>query len=499
MSLVLSPFMVGRTVLQYQLTEKLGAGGMGEVYKARDTRLNRFVAVKVLPAGMSADPELRRRFVLEAQAASALNHPNIITIYDIVLEGDAQYMVIEYVEGKTLLELIPAQGLPVGEVIRYASQMADALGAAHAAGIIHRDLKPANIMVTGSGLVKLLDFGLAKRVDWEPTAYSGDTLTVAPAPMTVQGVILGTVDYMSPEQAEGTRLDARSDIFSFGSVLYQMLTGRSPFRGGSVISTLSAVLRDDVPPIADLAPEVPPELVRIVLRCLEKNPDLRYQSMGELQAAFAGLGRQTDTDVPDSPATIRTVAPVLKKSSGAKAVVAAALLLTAAGGGGYYWWTAGRTQPKAVPVAMGVANETKKPVAAIDVPVAVEPTRLVLADGIPVALTLSESIPRDAAEGDRVRLTAAKDIRVDGSVVIPEGAVAVGSIVDGKKKRLFGIGGKMTFQLESVGGAGGQKVSLRAGKDAHKGVSKRAVTGGGVAGTEYVVYVDGANTVLVRR
>ena len=253
--------MVGRTVLQYQLTEKLGAGGMGEVYKARDTRLNRFVAMKVLPAGMSADPELRQRFVLEAQAASALNHPNIITIYDIVSEGDDQYMVIEYVEGRTLLELIPGQGLPAGEVIRYASQVAEALGAAHAAGIIHRDLKPANIMVNGSGLVKLLDFGLAKRVDWEATAYSGDTLTVAPAPLTVQGVILGTVDYMSPEQAEGKRLDARSDIFSFGSVLYQMLTGKSPFRGGSMISTLSAVLRADVQPIAELAPSVPPVMM----------------------------------------------------------------------------------------------------------------------------------------------------------------------------------------------------------------------------------------------
>ena len=170
--------MVGRTVLQYQLREKLGGGGMGVVYKALDTRLNRFVAIKVLPDGMSADPESRRRFIQEGQAASALNHPNIITIYDVVHEGDTQYMVMEYVTGKTLLELIAKDRLAVPEAIQYASQMADALSAAHSAGIIHRDLKPANVMVTNSGLVKLLDFGLAKLIDWSPGAGTGNTSTL---------------------------------------------------------------------------------------------------------------------------------------------------------------------------------------------------------------------------------------------------------------------------------------------------------------------------------
>jgi serine/threonine-protein kinase len=223
--------MVDRTVLQYQLVEKLGAGGMGEVYKARDTRLKRFVAMKVLPAGMSADPERRRRFVHEAQAASALNHPNIITIYDIVTDGDIQYMVMEYVVGKTLLELIPKDGLRVPEAILYAAQMADALCVAHDAGIIHRDLKPANVMVGGSGLVKLLDFGLAKLIDRAPVDDNAETATRIEAPLTVEGGMLGTVNYMSPEQAEGRKLDARSDIFSFGAVLYEMLTGRCAFRG----------------------------------------------------------------------------------------------------------------------------------------------------------------------------------------------------------------------------------------------------------------------------
>ncbi len=230
-----------RTVLQYRLLEKLGAGGMGEVYKARDTRLNRFVAMKVLPAGMTADPERRRRFVHEAQAASALNHPNIITIYDIVDDGDTQYMVVEYVDGKTLLELTPKDGLPVPEAIRYASQMVEALGAAHAAGIVHRDLKPANVMVTSTGLVKLLDFGLAKVVVGE-AGEIGDynlTATAIDAPLTIEGSVMGTVNYMSPEQAEGKKVDARSDIFSFGAVFYEMLTGHRAFRGASALSQRS--------------------------------------------------------------------------------------------------------------------------------------------------------------------------------------------------------------------------------------------------------------------
>src|SRR5580658_1966693 len=174
--------MVGTTVLQYQLLEKLGSGGMGDVYKAQDTRLNRFVAIKVLPAKMSADPERRRRFVQEAQAASALNHPNIITIYDIVDDGDTQFMVVEYVDGKTLFELIPKEGLPVPQAIRYAAQMAEALNAAHAAGIIHRDLKPSNVMVTDGGLVKLLDFGLAKLVVPEAGDHNR-TATAIDAPL----------------------------------------------------------------------------------------------------------------------------------------------------------------------------------------------------------------------------------------------------------------------------------------------------------------------------
>jgi hypothetical protein len=517
--------MVGRTVLQYQLIEKLGGGGMGEVYKARDTRLNRFVALKVWSPAMSADPEFRRRFLQEAQAASALNHPNIITIYDIVHDGDARYMVIEFVDGKTLLELIPKEGLPVARVLQYATQISEALCAAHAAGIIHRDLKPANIMVTGSGLVKLLDFGLAKRFDWTPSDNSGNTATAIHTPLTVQGAIMGTVNYMSPEQAEGKSLDARSDIFSFGAVLYEMLTGRSAFPGGSVISTLSAVLRDDVQPITGLTSGVPKQLEHVVLRCLMKDPGRRFQSMQEVRAELTALKQQADSRTPDSPPTVRTMAapPAARNGSRTVAAVVALIVLAAAGSGGYYWWQVrSRSMPRAgVPGSVmrdprgesvarngaGSSAEGNNAVAPT-IPAAPPTTQVVLGDGIPVHLTLTEDILNDAAEGHPVKLTVANDVRVNFSVAIPKGASAVGAIVDGAKKRFLGIGGNMTFRLDTVNAVNGQQVSIRATQAPRRdGVSKRQVAAGArkskdlaaAAGTEYVGYVDGPNTLVLNR
>ncbi|HYL34910.1 MAG TPA: serine/threonine-protein kinase [Bryobacteraceae bacterium] len=285
--------MVGQTIVHYKLLEKLGAGGMGEIYKAEDTRLHRVVAIKVLSPAVSADPERRRRFLQEAQAASALNHPNIITVYDIVAEGDTRCIVMEYVAGQTLREVITPGGLPVTQALRLAVQIASALAVAHAASIIHRDLKPSNVMVTPSGLVKILDFGLAKWLEPLPGAQAGEQSTVDMA-LTQEGSIIGTVSYMSPEQAEGKRVDLRSDIFAFGSVLYEMLTGRRAFEGTSGISTLSAILRDEVKPIYETAPEVPPLLEQIVLRCLQKDPDARWQSMKEVEGALSTLQRQLD-------------------------------------------------------------------------------------------------------------------------------------------------------------------------------------------------------------
>ena len=285
--------MVGQTIVHYKLLEKLGEGGMGEIYKAEDTRLHRTVAVKVLSPSVAADTERKKRFLQEAQAASALNHPNIITVYDIVTEGETQCIVMEYVAGKTLRDVIPPGGIPVSQGLGYAVQIAGALGVAHAAGIIHRDLKPSNIMITPSGLVKILDFGLAKFL--EPILdQSGEQATVEQNQLTREGSIIGTVSYMSPEQAEGKKVDTRSDIFAFGSVLYEMLTGKRAFEGTSGISTLSSILRDEVKPIYEVAPDVPPLLEQIVLRCLQKDPDARWQSMRQVEGALTTLQRQLD-------------------------------------------------------------------------------------------------------------------------------------------------------------------------------------------------------------
>jgi serine/threonine protein kinase len=322
--------MVGKTILHYQLIDKIGAGGMGEIYKGHDSRLNRLVAVKILAPGLSTDPERKRRFFQEAQAASALNHPNIITLYDIVSEGDMQCIVMEYINGKTLRDMTPAGGLAPAQALQYAVQIASALTAAHAAGLIHRDLKPSNIMVTTSGLIKVLDFGLAKWVDSGMSGQTGEQSTVETA-LTREGSIIGTVSYMSPEQAEGKRVDARSDIFSFGSVMYEMLTGKRAFEGRSGISTLSSILRDDVKPLNEAAPDVPPLLEQIVLRCLPKEPAARWQSMNEIEAALITLQRQLDPEghfaqpFPTAHLTASPAPPSFAGELAAAAVTPAAL------------------------------------------------------------------------------------------------------------------------------------------------------------------------------
>lgn len=510
--------MVGRTVLQYQILEKLGAGGMGEVYKARDTRLNRFVAMKVLPSGMAADTERQRRFLHEAQAASALNHPNIITIYDIVSDGDTQFMVVEFVVGKTLLELTPKGGLRIPQAIQYAAQMADALAAAHAAGIIHRDLKPANIMVTASGLVKLLDFGLAKVLEGTTEDLQGATASLTMAPLTVEGTVMGTVNYMSPEQAEGRKIDTRSDIFSFGAVLYEMLTGRTAFRGVNTIATLTAVLRDDIQPIAEVKPETPAELAYIVDMCLKKDAAQRFQTMQDVQAALLPLKRLSDSGALDIP-TIRTAAPILpppaRPSNTAAMSAAAAAIILALGGGAY--WLMNRKSAPPVPV---VARQAAPPTATatttqpapatppapapvtIPAPVAL---KVVLGDALPVRLVLDEDIAADSAEGDPVRFRVGHDVQVDDTVVIRRGAPAVGAIVDGAKRHVFGLGGKITFRLDTVEAVDGHMVNLRA-TQANRTESKRSVSNGrhtrevaAFAGEQYTGFIDGANAVTVTK
>ncbi len=267
---------------------------MGVVYRAHDTHLDRTVAIKVLPAEAVADPERKRRFVQEARSASALNHPNIIQTYDIDTADGADYIAMEYVQGRTLDRLIGRKGLPLGEVLRYAVQIADGLAAAHAAGIVHRDLKPANIMITDKGVVKVLDFGLAKLVEVAPG--NDPAVTLAELPLTAEGAILGTSVYMSPEQAEGKNVDARSDIFAFGSVLYEMVTGRRAFEGSSRIATLSAILQQEPKPVTGL----PPELEKIIARCLRKDRDRRFQHAADVRVALEEL---RDESAPGKAAT----------------------------------------------------------------------------------------------------------------------------------------------------------------------------------------------------
>ena len=274
--------MIGRTIGHYEVIEKIGEGGMGAVYKARDIHLDRSVALKVLPGESVANPERKRRFALEAKAASALNHPNIVTIYDIDVADGVDFIAMEYVAGHTLADLIPPDGMDPARAIQLAAQIADALATAHQSGIVHRDLKPSNIMVNEQGRVKVLDFGLAKLI--EPVSGEGAATRTA-ATQTREGAILGTVSYMAPEQAEGKPVDQRADIFSFGAVLYEMLSGVQPFRRDSVSGTLAAILRDE-PPALDAA-RIPAALRQVIERALRKSPEARYASGVELVSALA--------------------------------------------------------------------------------------------------------------------------------------------------------------------------------------------------------------------
>jgi serine/threonine-protein kinase len=320
---------------------------MGEIYKAQDTRLNRFVAMKVMSTANAGDVERRRRFVQEAQAASALNHPNIITIHDVVSTDGLEFMVMEFVSGVTLDDLIPKHGLNAQKSLDIAVQMADALQAAHAAGIVHRDLKPANVMVTGSGLVKILDFGIAKLTGPSPAVRNTDETLPIDSPMTVEGSILGTVCYMSPEQAQAKAVDPRSDIFSFGLVLYEMLTGQRAFSGDSALGTLSAILRDEAKPIGVLVQGVPPELEQIVHRAMRKEPDQRWQSMQEMRAALMPLKQKTDSGMLLTQLGAAPVAAPRKKSSPLPVLIAVAVVVLGAVGGGGWWWMKHRQAPPA--------------------------------------------------------------------------------------------------------------------------------------------------------
>jgi len=330
----------------YEIVSPLGAGGMGEVYRARDTRLDRTVAVKVLPQHLADTPEARERFDREARAVSSLNHPHICVLHDVGHQGSTDYLVMEYLEGETLGKRIERGPLPAAELLRIAVEVANALEKAHRQGILHRDLKPGNIMLTKAG-AKLMDFGLAKATPAAVDLSSSPTVSQpAPAdprrePLTARGTIVGTFQYMAPEQIEGKETDARSDIFSFGAVLYEMATGKKAFEGRSQASLIAAILEREPPPISTLQPMSPPALDRVVKTCLEKDPDERFQTAHDLKLQLQWIGEG------GSQAGVPAPVAAHRKARERVAWVAAAVFLILAGVAAAAYWQLARQPERA--------------------------------------------------------------------------------------------------------------------------------------------------------
>ena len=341
------PLVSGAHVGPFEVLEPLGAGGMGEVYRARDSRLGRIVAVKVLRPDVAADPDRIERFEREARAASALNHPNIVTIYDVGVEGGMSYIAMEWVDGSPLRDLVArARPQAIPTVVSIGAQIAEGLGVAHAAGIVHRDLKPDNVMVTADGLVKILDFGLAKLV--APGDEAMSQLATEPGG-TAAGVLLGTVGYMSPEQATGRHVDHRSDQFALGVILYELATGVRAFERDSAAQTLAAIIEDEPQPLEVRNPHVPSQLSRIIARCLSKKPADRYESTRDLAHDLRDLVRESSAS--------RVAATPARRSIGRAAGVAAVIVLAGVAAGG--WWIA-RSPGTEVP-----ADEARRVVAVL--------------------------------------------------------------------------------------------------------------------------------------
>ncbi len=346
------PCSSGVRLGRYEILSPLGAGGMGEVYRARDARLGRDVAVKVLPSSFSADPDRLRRFEQEARAAGMLNHPNILAIYDVGAHDGSPYVVSELLEGKTLRDRLHGATCSTRKAVEYAIQIAQGLAAAHEKGIVHRDLKPENLFITRDGRVKILDFGLAKLA--EPQ-FAGSAQTEAPTVAldadTGPGVVMGTAGYMSPEQVRAQRVDHRSDIFSLGAILYEMVTGKRAFRGESAVETLNSILKDDPPELSETTRNIAPGLERVVKHCLEKNSDKRFQSARDLAFDLEALSGVSGSSAAQAPVGLQPVRwnPLASWSLAALTVLMVGLAA---------WWTLGKSDRRLAPQPVRVNRLT---------------------------------------------------------------------------------------------------------------------------------------------
>src|SRR5499426_3512579 len=345
----------------YEIIAQLGAGGMGEVWRARDTRLNREVAVKVLPASFAQDPDRLLRFEQEALATSALNHPNILTVYDIGDHEGAPYIVAELLEGEELSELIKHGAIALRKAVDFARQISEGLAAAHAKGVVHRDLKPENLFVTNDGRVKILDFGLAKL---RPQQFGGiDKDAPTQKRLTDPGVIMGTVGYMSPEQVRGQETDHRSDIFAFGVILYEMLTGQRAFGGDSAIEVMNAILKEEPPELGELGMKIAPGLEKVLRRCLEKKPEHRIHSAHDLGFALEAVDSSSSSGPNQMiPAQTLDTIPLAERGGwrGRIAWIAAGMFaLIAAATLGMGWFNRGRPEAPVVRFTILPPDKTK--------------------------------------------------------------------------------------------------------------------------------------------
>ena len=321
----------GTRLGSYEIVSAIGAGGMGEVYRARDTKLNRDVALKVLPEAFTADPDRLRRFEQEARAAAALNHPNIVTIFSVERADDVPFLTMEFVEGTSLTRLIPRAGLPIDKILKIAIALGDAVSAAHSRGIVHRDLKPSNVVVTADGRVKVLDFGLAKMLHRQPV--EGDMPAVTTESLTDPGSTVGTLPYMSPEQVQGKPVDQRTDVFSLGVMLYELTTGQRPFMGETTASLMSSILKDAPALASDVRSGVPRDLARIIRHSLAKDPAQRYQTALDLRNELAEL----EQDLASGSLQASSEPPRSRWNFGRWATIGTALALVAAAGSAARW------------------------------------------------------------------------------------------------------------------------------------------------------------------